>query len=142
MDDSAIRALYRQMLECWNERDAAGMAATTLPDGELVGFDGSELVGRDAIACALAGVFASHPTGRYVAIVRDVREIHEDVAILRAVAGVVAPGSVELEPDTIAVQRLVAVKRGGEWRVASFQNTPAPLASRAVHDELQRRVCV
>jgi uncharacterized protein (TIGR02246 family) len=142
MDDSAIRALYRQLLDCWNERDAAGMAATTLADGELVGFDGSELVGREAIARALAGVFASHPTGRYVSIVRDVREIHDGVAILRAIAGVVAPGSVELEPETISVQRLVAVNRGGEWRVASFQNTPAPLVGRAVREELQRRVCV
>ena len=33
-----IEVLYRDLIERWNERDAAGMAALFADDGESVGF--------------------------------------------------------------------------------------------------------
>jgi uncharacterized protein (TIGR02246 family) len=48
-----------------------------------------------------------------------------DVAVLRAVAGMVPPGQSDIEPAVNAVQTLVAAKHDGQWRIALFQNTPA-----------------
>ena len=54
-----------------------------------------------------------------------------DVAIIRAIAGMVPAGKTELEPKLHAVQRLTAVsRRPGEWSIALFQTTPAQLHGR------------
>jgi hypothetical protein len=39
-------------------------------DGYVVGFDGSEMNGREEIQRGLAAIFADHETGRYVAKIR------------------------------------------------------------------------
>jgi len=53
--------LYRDLLEAWNRRDAAGMAALFAHDGSLVGFDGSQVDGGPpAVESHLAPIFVSH----------------------------------------------------------------------------------
>jgi hypothetical protein len=42
-----IRALYRGLLERWNRRDADAYAASFAADGNLVGFHGSPVNGRE-----------------------------------------------------------------------------------------------
>ena len=64
--------------------------------------------------------------------VREIHLLRPDVGILRAVAGMVAPGSSEINPALNTVQTLVAVRTGNNWRAALFQSTPA-----AWHDRLQ-----
>jgi len=42
MSSSAhVEALYRTLLERWNDRDAGGFAELFTEDGSVVGFDGS-----------------------------------------------------------------------------------------------------
>jgi uncharacterized protein (TIGR02246 family) len=111
-------------------------------DGSIVGFDGSTVDGRDEIAEYLSGIFADHETGSYVAVVREVRFLAPQVALLRAAAGLVPPGQSRVNPETNSVQGLVAVKEDGSWSVALFQNTPAafhgrPEAAEALTEELQ-----
>jgi hypothetical protein len=38
-----VETLYRSLLACWNERDAAGYGALFTTDGSLVGYDGSSV---------------------------------------------------------------------------------------------------
>lgn len=121
---ASVRALHQQLLDAWNRQDALAFASLFTPDGESVGFDGSEMSGREQMSATLGRIFADHPTARYVAKVRTLRELAPGVAVLRAVAGMVPRGSSELSPGANAVQVLVAV-RDEAWRVASFQNTPA-----------------
>ena len=45
-----IEALYHQILAGWNQRDAQAMAAPFAADGNVVGFDGSQMAGRDSRA--------------------------------------------------------------------------------------------
>lgn len=106
------------------------MAAPFAPDGSLVGFDGSQVAGRDGIEEHLLPIFASHPTPPYVTIVRSVRLVGSDAAILRAVAGMVTPGKNDMEPALHAIQTVVAEKYDGEWRVVLFQTTPAQFHGR------------
>ncbi len=125
-----IRGLYQQMLASWNARDPAALAALYLEDGNIVGFDGSQHNGQADIAATMAQIFADHPTGAYVGKIRDIRLLTPEVAVLRAVAGIVPPGGSELNAAANAVQSLVVVKAAGTWRIALFQNTPAQFHGR------------
>ena len=72
-DESEVRALYRQLLDSWNSRNADNFAALFTEDGYSIGFDGSQLIGQGEIASTLQQIFADHPTAPYVSKVREVR---------------------------------------------------------------------
>lgn len=144
-DESAVRTLYRQVLDGWNTRSGDAFAAAFTEDGETIGFDGSQQIGKAEIAAALNQIFADHVTAAYVANVRNVRMVGEDAAILRAVAGMVPRGQAKINPAVNAIQTLVATKQDGTWRVALFQNTPAqfhgrPELTQQLTEELQQLV--
>jgi uncharacterized protein (TIGR02246 family) len=125
MDEGGVRDLYARLLDAWNSRDAEAFASLFAPDGTSVGFDGSVAVG-EGIADHLRPIFADHPTAAYVAKVRGVRPIGAEVAVLRAIVGMVPPGRHELNPDTNAQQTLVVERHPDVgWRIVLFQNTPA-----------------
>lgn len=129
-DEIQIRALYSQILACWNRRSAEELAALFAGDANVVGFDGSPLDGRAAIEAEMRRIFAHHQTAAYVGKIREVRLLTADVAILRAVAGMVPPGQTDINPAVNAIQTLVAVVRDGAWRIALYQNTPAQFHGR------------
>ncbi|MEU8349483.1 SgcJ/EcaC family oxidoreductase [Streptomyces sp. NPDC048845] len=122
--ETAVRALFEDLLAAWNRRDARAYAALFAPDGALVGFDGSQVRGSE-VEEHLTPVFADHPTASYVWKVREVRSLAGGAVLLRAVAGMVPPGGSEPNPVANAVQSLVAESRNGVWRVVLFHNTPA-----------------
>jgi uncharacterized protein (TIGR02246 family) len=141
-EEAAIIALYHQLLKCWNRRDAAAYAARFEQEAHVIGFDGSPMSGRTEVEATLRQIFADHVTATYVAKVRGVRFLTPQVAILRAVVGMVPPGQSDINPAVNAMQTLVAHKHGGDWRIALFQNTPAqfhgrPDAAEALTRELR-----
>jgi uncharacterized protein (TIGR02246 family) len=129
-DEMEIRALYQQLLESWNTRNAAGFAALFTNDGSSIGFDGSMLDGPAEIESSLSQIFAHHQTAPYVAKVRNVRFLTSNVAILRAVVGMVPPGQSDLNPAVNSIQTLTATKQGDQWGIALLQNTPAQFHGR------------
>jgi uncharacterized protein (TIGR02246 family) len=142
-DESAVQALYQQLLAHWNARQAAEFAAPFTEDAEVIGFDGSQMTGRAEIEAALKGIFADHETGAYVGIIRSVRFLAPAVAMLRAVSGVIPAGQEDLNPALNAQQALIAIKHDGAWRIALYQNTPAQFHGRPdlvqrLTDELRR----
>lgn len=130
LHEAQIEKLYRQFLDCWNKRDAHAYAALIAEDGNLIGFDGSQMNGRLAIEAEISRIFTDHQTSRYVSKVREVRFLASDVAILRAVVGMVPPGQADIKPDVNAIQTLVAIRRDEQWQIAAFQNTPAQFHGR------------
>jgi uncharacterized protein (TIGR02246 family) len=142
-DQKAVEALYRNLLDAWNRRDAAGMAALYAPGGGQVGFDGSTANSPGEIEAHLTPIFRDHPTARFVAKVREFRRIGSDAALLRAVAGMVPPDENAINPKTNTIQTLVASRQAdGRWLVEMFQNTPAafhgrPEEARKLTEELQ-----
>lgn len=125
-----VEDLYRQLIDAWNKRDADAFAELFILDGETVGFDGSHYNGRGAIHEEIKKVFASHPTAPYVTKIQSVITVTTDVAVVRAIAGMAPPGQTELDPKLHAIQRLTAVFRSGDWRVALFHTTPAQFHGR------------
>lgn len=130
MIDDDVKKLYRDLLAAWNRRDAAGMAQLYTSDGLQVGFDGSHMVGAADIEAHLAPIFANHPTGKFVGIVRSVHDLGSGVGLLHAHAGMVPAGKDDIKPELNAVQSLIAKRVEGAWRVALFQNTPAAFHGR------------
>ena len=126
-----VEDLYTQLIAAWNARDAEGFASLFMLDGEAVGFDGSELTGQAAIRAEISRIFADHTPNPYIAKIHSVTTVTTDVAIVRAIAGMVPQGKSELEPKLHAIQRLTAVsRRPGEWSIALFHTTPAQLHGR------------
>lgn len=120
-----VEALYQRGIECWNKRDADALAELFILDGDVVGFDGSQYTGRGAIHEQLKKIFESHETPPYTFKIQGVTTVTTDVAIVRAIVGMVPPGKTDLDPALHAVQRMTAVFRGGDWRIALLMTTPA-----------------
>lgn len=120
-----VRSLHTALIDAWNRRDAKAMSELYAENGTQIGFDGSEMSTPAAILTHLEPIFRDHPTARFIAKVREVRMIGEDAALLRAVAGMIPPGGTKIKPEVNAIQSLVASKRGGQWQIELFQNTPA-----------------
>ncbi len=125
-----VRSLYEHLINAWNSRIASGMAEQFTDDGELIGFDGSQVIGREEILSHLEPIFENHPTPPFVSKVKDIRLLSSDVVLLRAIVGMVPPGKADLNPELNAHQTLIAVKVENEWRIELFQNTPAQFHGR------------
>lgn len=125
-----ILALYQQLLQQWNKRNAAGMTGLFATNGTLIGFDGSQLNGQKEIYAVLDEIFANFPTAAYVSIVKEVRVLTDTTALLLAVAGMVAEGSNDISPEVNVLHSITAVHEESTWRIALFQNTPAAFHGR------------
>jgi uncharacterized protein (TIGR02246 family) len=143
--EAAARELYAQILSCWNERNSGAFARLFARNGNMVGFDGSQVDGQEGIEGHLSEVFGSHQTASYVAKIREVRVLGPDVVLLRAVAGMVPPGKADLNPAVNTIHTLLARSHGDRWLVELFQSTPAafhgrPEASEALTTELRQQL--
>ncbi|WP_203247139.1 SgcJ/EcaC family oxidoreductase [Sporosarcina beigongshangi] len=125
-----IKALYQSLIQAWNNRQAQEMADQFTMQGELIGFDGSQVIGRDNIFAHVYPIFADHPTPPFISVVKDVRLFTTEVVRLRAIVGMIPPGTTELNPQLNAHQTLIAVKENDVWRIELFQNTPAQFHGR------------
>lgn len=141
VESEEIETLYRRMLEAWNQQDSDAMADAFVEDGVIIGFDGSEHIGRVRIAADMSVIFEDHQTATYVAKVRDVRLLTPHVAILRSVAGMVPPEQSDLNPEANVIHTVITSKRNDQWKIVQYQNTPAqyhgrPEAREALTEEL------
>ena len=123
--DDELRSLYSRLIEGWNAADAEAMADVIARDGLVIGFDGSQMLGREQVAAELGGIFADHETASYVAKVRSVTAMGDSAGVLYAVAGMVPPGGSALVPDRNAIQSVAGRRTGQGWEVVLFQTTPA-----------------
>ena len=144
MDDQMqVRLIYKKLLESWNNNNANEYAGLFTDEANLIGFDGSQMNGRDEIYKQISEIFATHKVASYISIVREVRPLCPTVFVLTAVAGMVPPNGTEINPAVNAIQTLIAVKQKEEFKIAVFQNTPAafhgrPELSKQLTGELQK----
>jgi uncharacterized protein (TIGR02246 family) len=125
-----LEGLHGAILDAWNRQDANAYAACFVDDALVIGFDGSEMGGRVAIAEQLGAIFSDHAVATYVRVVRSVRRLDERTQVLHAVVGMVPPGGDDVMPDRHAVQLLVATRDSDRWWAVSLQNTPAQFHGR------------
>ena len=125
-----VVAVYDLLIQAWNDRDARRMSDLFANEGEMIGYDGSQVIGSIQIYEHLYPIFESHPTAPFVKKVKGVQILSPDVAILRAIAGMVPPGHTDLNPQVNTHHTLVAVRRDERWQIVLFQNTPAQFHGR------------
>ena len=124
-DEAAVRALYQELMDGWNQGSGAAFAAVFTEDGDLVAFDGTHFKGRQEIAPFHQHLFDKWLKGsRLVGQVKDARFLSPDVALMHAVGGTVMRGKSEPSPERDSIQTLVATRQeGDQWHLAAFQNT-------------------
>jgi uncharacterized protein (TIGR02246 family) len=123
-DETAIRDLYQQMMEGWNKGSGEDFAAPFTEEADFIAFDGTRFKGRQEIASSHQPLFDKWLKGsRLVEYAMDVRLLSPNTALMHVVGGTVMAGQTEPSPERDSIQTLVAVKRGGEWRLVTFQNT-------------------
>jgi uncharacterized protein (TIGR02246 family) len=143
--EDEVTELYGRLIDGWNAGDAAAIAAAIANDGLVIGYDGSEMTGREQVANQLGQIFADHRTAAYVTKIRSVKALGADSALLHAVVGMVPPSGAELMSDRNAIQTVVAHLGDDGCSVALFQTTPAqfhgrPELSKALTAELAELV--
>jgi uncharacterized protein (TIGR02246 family) len=140
----AVERTYKQLIDAWNRRDAAGMAALMSHNGLMIGFDGSTMMGRDEVRVTLDAIFRDHATQPYVCKICSVRMISFHTGIVHAIVGMIPPGADDLNPELNAIQTAVIASESGHWQVEQFQNTPAQYHGRpeqvTAHTEELRRI--
>jgi uncharacterized protein (TIGR02246 family) len=123
-DEAAVRDLYRQLMDGWNQGSGAAFAAVFTDDGDLVAFDGTHLKGRAQIADVQQKLFDKYLKGtRLVGSVEQVRFTGPDTAVLHALGNTVMRRKSRPSPERASIQTLVAVRAEEGWRLAAFQNT-------------------
>ncbi len=142
-----VETLYWELIHGWNDKSAPQMCAGFANDGEMIGFDGSHFVGQSHIQQHINEIFTHHTPAPYYCKVTAVRCLGEDVAMLRAIAGMVSSDQLLINPAVNTHQTLIAVKSADQWQISLFQNTPAqfhgqPEQVKAMTAELQALVDV
>ena len=124
-DEAAVRALYQELMDGWNQGNGDAFAAVFTENGDLIGFDGTHFKGRQEIAPFHQQLFDKWLKGsRLVGEVKDIRFLSPDVALMHAVGGTVMRGKTDPVPERDSIQTLVATRQGGDqWHLAAFQNT-------------------
>jgi uncharacterized protein (TIGR02246 family) len=130
MDNHPIEVLYSRLLDAWNKQDAKAFASLFERSAIVIGFDGSQMRGPDEIEAELSGIFSDHKTARYVAKIRSIQSLGDEVSLLNAVAGMVPPRKNSINPATNAIQSLLAIRKNGDWKISLFQNTAAQFHGR------------
>lgn len=142
--EGEIADLYLTLLDAWNQRDPDAFADLFALQGHAIGYDGSLMEGREEIRASLAAIFEDHVPARYVGKVLGVDGLSGEAALLRAAAGMVAPGADDLNERT-SVQSLVAIRLVEGWQIMLWQNTPAAFDGRPddraeLEDELRQLI--
>ena len=82
-DEVAIRSLYQQLMDGWNRGGGEAFAAPFAEDGDLVGFDGTYLKGRQEIISFHQQLLDTYVKGsRLVGKIRNVRFVTPVVPII------------------------------------------------------------
>lgn len=129
-NEDKIISIYQDLLEAWNHQNAHGMADLFAEDGEQIGFDGSQSIGKSEIFAHLDPIFKHHRTARFVSSVKSVKFLSDKIAILRAIAGMVPPGQSDINPSVNTLHTLVVQENEGNWEIKLYQNTPAQFHGR------------
>jgi uncharacterized protein (TIGR02246 family) len=130
-----VRTIYDQLIDSWNSQDAEAYAHLFADDGHVVGFDGSEMQGRDDIRKQLQQIFTDHTVASYITIVRSIKQWSSDIFMLTANVGMLPPGSSSINPKVNAVQNVVVKFERGQPQILLFQNTPAAYHGRPEKSE-------
>lgn len=126
-DEAALKKVLTGMAEAWNRGDGAGYAAPFLEDATYISYDGQLAEGRQVIQDVHQMLFDGPLKGSRMDDSNHqeprIRFLTDDSAVIISTGGASIDGGSPTDPDRASIVTLTAVRKDGEWRLASFQNT-------------------
>ncbi|GAB1511550.1 SgcJ/EcaC family oxidoreductase [Actinophytocola sp. KF-1] len=124
-DQAAVATLPQQLLTAWVDEDANAIAELFTDDGTLI-LPGVFRKGREDIRLYFKEAFDNQYRGtRVVGTPLGLRFFGPDAALLLSSGGVLAAGETEVSDGQAIRASWFAVRVDGQWKLASYQNTPA-----------------
>ncbi|MFG2905129.1 SgcJ/EcaC family oxidoreductase [Kitasatospora sp. NPDC048286] len=124
-DAAALSAVPQRIVAAWAAQDADGFAEVFTEDATLILPGDVFLTSRQQIRAFMTQAFAGPFKGtRVTGEPVSVRPLAEDVAVVVTRGGVLAPGDAEVTAERAIRATWVLARQGGDWRIASYQNTP------------------
>ncbi|OLB81268.1 MAG: DUF4440 domain-containing protein [Actinobacteria bacterium 13_2_20CM_2_71_6] len=122
--EGAVLTVPLRIRAAWDRNDADAFADVFTDEGSMLVGD-NQLTSRDQIRSYMTGAFAGPFQGsRLVDEPVDIRLLTDHVALAVTEGGVVYAGETEPSPDRMARSTWVASRRGGDWRLVSYQSSP------------------
>ena len=122
-DEAAIRENVKQMESGWNAKSGATFARPFAEDADFVIINGMHIRGHEAIEKNHQQIFSTIYKNTTVSLtIKQIRFLRPDVALVHVSGHRDAPEA-ERELVTDATMVMVMTKEGGQWQIASFQNT-------------------
>ena len=121
--ENVANELIGHLEQAWNEADGRAYGEPFSADADFVTIRGDHLRGQEAIAAGHQAIFDSIYRGsstNYKLI--QARKLSDDVILAHATALLKVPSGF-LAGEHNAVQSLVCVREGDEWKIAGFHNT-------------------
>lgn len=127
-DRAAVAAIPGKIGTAWARHDADAFAEVFTEDCTMI-LPGVFRKGRDEVRSYMAQAFAgqfkgTQVTGRPI----NVSFLTADSAVLTTTGGILAPGETEVSDARAIRASWVLVKRGGEWYLAAYHNSPRDVA--------------
>jgi uncharacterized protein (TIGR02246 family) len=121
--ENVANELIGHLERAWNEAGGRAFGKPFTADADFVDIRGEYHRGQEAIAAGHQAIFDSIYKGssaNYKLI--QARELSDDVILAHATALLKVPSG-PLAGEHNAVQSLVLVREGDEWKIAGFHNT-------------------
>ncbi|MGI8909269.1 MAG: SgcJ/EcaC family oxidoreductase [Rubrobacteraceae bacterium] len=124
IEEAAVCNLFDKLLEDWGRGDGYAYGSRFTEDADYVAFDGSHTKGREEISSSHQQLFDKFLKGtRLTGRILSVKFPSPGVALIHTTGDTVMRGKTEPSPERHSIQTLVAVRRDGKWRFASFHNS-------------------
>jgi uncharacterized protein (TIGR02246 family) len=124
-DAAAIKAVLAASYQAWEAGDAEGMVADYTADATAImtgSLRDSREVIRTSMALAFAGPLKGSSTWNKPV---SLRFVGEDAAIAVSESGILFAGETEVPDERKVNATWVFEKRGGQWLIAAYHNSPA-----------------
>jgi len=123
-DETAIRAVFDQLVASWNCGDGAVYGSLFAEDADYIDVTGTHTRGRAAIARSHQFLFDGPLKGSKLdgGADLDVQFLAPDVAIVIGGGTSQLVGQTEAPADRKSINTTVLIRRDGEWRIRAFQN--------------------
>jgi uncharacterized protein (TIGR02246 family) len=122
-DEAELREMYAGLLDAWASNSAERYASFFAPDAQYIIASGAVENGRSEIVAGHRQIFETWAKGTELAgEILGVRSLTPDVRLVTATGSVRANGGTA--DDEVTIYTLLAVRAGGRWQFAAYQNTP------------------
>lgn len=123
-DESAIRAVLRQMIDAWNRGSGEGFAAPFSKTADFLTFEGTHLKGRKEIAAFHQQAFDTVVKGTHLeGEVNFVRFVNSQLALMHVVIRVILAGQTKTSPSRDSLPLYVVTKGDEGWQIEGLLNT-------------------